>query len=290
MSRALTGLGIIATLSPLVGGLVVQSLNWHAALLVLALFGAATLAFIAVRFEETVPQRNPAATHPALLLRRWGEVARHPTFRAWATLLSLTYGGLFVFLAASSFVFIDVLGTSRVAYGAIMASNSAAYIAGTLLCRRLLASRGLRRTVRLGGAFSLCGGLGVALLSLAGVHAVWAILVPQWAYAVGHGIHQPCGQAGAVGPFPDKAGTAAALSGFLMMATSFAVGLWLGGHLNGTVYPMTLGLGVFSIGVATVAWTLVQRHGEPLAQHPHPPSTSSGQAKPLPRAGEGAGR
>ncbi len=265
MSRAFAGLGVIGMLSPLLGGVLVQWANWHAALLVLAIFGAATLAFIALRFEETVPARNPAATRPSVLLRGWGEVARHPTFRAWATLLSLTYGGLFLFLAASSFIYIDVLGTSRVAYGAIMASNSLAYIGGTLLCRRLLASRGLRRTVKLGAAFTLAGGMTAALLSLAGLHTVWAVLVPQWAYAIGHGIHQPCGQAGAIGPFPEKAGTAAALSGFMMMATSFAVGLWLGNHLNGTVYPLTLGLGAFSIGVATVAWTLVQRHGEPHA-------------------------
>ena len=262
MSRAMAGLGLIAMLSPLAGGVLVQWVNWHAALLTLALFGAATLAFVAWRFEETVPRRNPAATRLGPMLRNWAGVLGHPGFRAWAALLSLTYGGLFLFLAASSFVFIDVLGTSRVAYGAIMASNSIAYIAGTLICRRLLASRGLRRTVKLAAGMSLAGGLSSVLLSLAGVHTVWAVLVPQWAYSMGHGVHQPCGQVGAVGPFPEKAGTAAALSGFLMMATAFAIGLWLGGHLNGTVYPLTLGLGVFSVGVATVAWTLVQRHGE----------------------------
>jgi len=38
----------------------------------------------------------------------------------------------------------------------------------------------------------------------------------------------------------------------------------LGRGLNGTVYPLTLGLGLFGCGVAAVAWTLVQRHGEPV--------------------------
>jgi MFS transporter, DHA1 family, multidrug resistance protein len=87
--------------------------------------------------------------------------------------------------------------------------------------------------------------------------------VPQWLFALGHGIHQPCGQAGAVGPFPEKAGTAASLSGFGMSVSAFLVGQWLGRHLDGTVYPLTLGVGVCSVGVALVAWTLVQRHGEP---------------------------
>jgi DHA1 family bicyclomycin/chloramphenicol resistance-like MFS transporter len=169
---------------------------------------------------------------------------------------------LFLLLAGSSFVYIEVLGTSPALYGAILSSGSLSYIVGTLLCRYLLATRGLRGTVAVGSFFSLFGGLSMAGLALAGVHQVWAIALPQALYAAGHGIHQPCAQAGAVGPFPEKAGTAASLSGFLMMVTAFAVGLWLGRSLDGTVYPLALGLGAFGIAVALIAWTLVQRHGE----------------------------
>jgi DHA1 family bicyclomycin/chloramphenicol resistance-like MFS transporter len=261
MSRALTGLGIIAMASPIVGGIVVQWLHWQAALLVLALFGAAALAVVALRYEETVPQRNRLATRLAPLVKNWATVLANPTFRAWVALLCCTFGGLFFLLAGSSFVFIGVLGSSRVAYGTILATSSLAYVVGTWLCRRLLLRHGLRGAVRRGAWFSLAGGLGMAGLSLAGVHSVWAIIVPQWLYAVGHGIHQPCGQAGAVGPFPEKAGTAASVSGFLMMLTASAVGLWLGRNLNGTVFPVTLGIGAFSVLLALVAWTLVQRHG-----------------------------
>jgi len=103
----------------------------------------------------------------------------------------------------------------------------------------------------------------MAGLSLAGVHSVWAIVLPQYLYAIGHGVHQPCGQAGAVGPFPEKAGTAASLSGFAMTVSALLVSLWLGRNLDGTVYPLTLGIGAVSVVLAAVAWTLVQRHGEP---------------------------
>ena len=262
MSRALTGLGVIAMLSPIVGGLVVHALRWQATLLVLACFGAATLALVALRYRETVPQRDPRATRPSTLLRNWLAVLSHPTFRAWVALLCCTFGGLFFLLAGSSFVFIDVLGSSRVAYGVILATSSLAYIVGTWWCRRLLLRHGLRGAVRRGAWLSLAGGLGMAALSLAGIHTVWAIIVPQWLYAIGHGIHQPCGQAGAVGPFPEKAGTAASVSGFLMMVTASGVGFWLGRSMNGTVYPVTLGIGLFSVLLAIVAWTLVQRDGD----------------------------
>lgn len=265
MSKALSGLGVIAMLSPMAGGLIVHWLDWHAALLAVALFGAATLAFIAWRYEETVPARNPQATRIVPLLRNWATVLRDPTFRAWTLLSGFAYGGLFFLLAGSSFVFIDVLGSSRVGYGFIMLTNSGAYLAGTFLCRRLLARHGLRGAVRIGAVFTLAGGLTMAALSLAGVHTVWAIVLPQWVYAIGHGVHQPCGQAGAIGPFPEKAGTAASLSGFYMMLVAFGVGLFLGATMNGTVYPMTLGIGVFAVLLAATAWTLVQRHGDPFA-------------------------
>ena len=278
MSRALGGLGVIAMLSPVLGGALVQTLSWHAALLMTALFGAGTFVFIALRFTETVPVRNRRATQPSQLLRNWGDVLAHPTFRAWTALLCCSWGGLFFVLAGSSFVFINLLGTSRVEYGLILATSSMAYIAGTLLCRRLLLRHGLRGAVRRGAWFSLAGGVGMAGLSLAGVQTVWAIMLPQLLFALGHGIHQPCGQAGVVGPFPEKAGTAASVSGFAMMVTAFAISLWLGRSPLHTVYPVTLGVGLFSIVLSIVAWTLVQRHGDPAAAWTTAPAVGAGAA------------
>jgi DHA1 family bicyclomycin/chloramphenicol resistance-like MFS transporter len=263
MASAMSGLGVIATLAPLVGGGLVEAFGWHAAMLAPAVFGGATLAFVAWRFEETVPVRNRDATRPATMLRNWAEVVSNPTFRAWALLSGATYGGLFCMLAGSSFVFIGMLGMGRIAFGLVLASMSIAYIAGTFMCRRLLLRHGLRGAVQRGAWFSLIGGTGMAALSLAGIHEVWAILLPQYVYALGHGVHQPCGQAGAVGPFPEKAGTAASLSGFVMTVTALGVGLWMGRALIDTLYPLTLGIGAFSVAVAFISWTLVQRHGEP---------------------------
>ena len=260
------GLGLIAFASPLLGGAIVQGFDWPAALLAPALFGAGSLAFIALRFRETIPQRNREATRLAPLLRNWALIVAYPTFRAYTLLLRMTYAGLFTLLAASSFVYIGVLGLSRLVCGAVLASFSLFYVSGTVLCRKLLGRYGLRPAVAIGGAFSLAGGLLTALLSIVGAHhvSVWAAIAPIWLFMIGHGIHQPCAQAGAVGPFPDKAGTAASVSGFLMMVVAFGVGVSLGRFLNGTLLPLTLGLGGFGIAVAAVAWTLVQRHGEPL--------------------------
>lgn len=262
MSRALGGLGLVAMACPLLGGVLAHHLNWQAALVAVALAGVGALALVALRFRETLVRKNPHATVPGQIAANWRRVLVHPTFIAWAALLCATWGGLFTMLASSSFVFIEVLGVGKIVYGVVLAACSMFYIGGTFLCRFLLARGNASRAVAVGGAFSVAGGVLMAGLSLAGVHSVWALVLPMLLYAVGHGIHQPCGQAGAISPFPESAGTAASLSGFAMMITAFIVGIVLGRSMNGTVFPLTLSVGGFGVAVAVVAWTLVRKHGD----------------------------
>jgi DHA1 family bicyclomycin/chloramphenicol resistance-like MFS transporter len=265
MSKGLTGLGVIACCSAPLGGLLSDLFGWRATLLAVALFGAAALAMIALRFQETVPPANRQVLHPATLARTWLQILRHPTFLAFSALSTASYGGLFTFLATSSFVFIRVMGLSKTQYGLLMFSMSASYIAGTFMCRRLLLRLGVRRTVALAGGLTLTGGTLMALLALLGAHSPWygpwAVIGPFYLFMLGHGVHQPCGQSGAIGPFPQAAGTASALNGFLMMIAAFFMGGWLGGHMDGTVFPMVYGLWFWSALIALSAWTLVQKHG-----------------------------
>ena len=261
MSKALSGLGVIACLGPPLGGALSTWFNWRVALLTLSVFGALSLGLIALRFAETVPQKNVNALKLGTLARTWLVILRHPTFVAFSALSSATYGGLFTFLAASSFVFIKVLGWGTGEYGMLMFSNALAYLAGTFLCRHWLTRFGVHRALAGAGALSLAGGTLMGVLALAGVQNAWAIMLPQYLFMLGHGVHQPCSQSGAIGPFPKSAGAASAMNGFLMMVVAFAVGNWLGTHMDGTIFPMVLGIWFWSVLVALVAWTLVQRQG-----------------------------
>ncbi|MDP2451140.1 MAG: multidrug effflux MFS transporter [Polaromonas sp.] len=265
MSRGLSGLGVIACLSAPLGGLLSDVFNWRVALLALAVFGAAALAMIALRFEESIVHKNPRALEPATLVRTWWAIVRNPTFVAFSALSTASYGGLFTFLAASSFVFIKVLGLSKTEYGLVMFSMSFVYVLGTFWCRRLLPRFGVRRSVAMAGGLTLSGGLLISALAWAGVHNVWALLLPYYLFIFAHGVHQPCSQSGAVSPFPGAAGAASALNGFLMMLAAFAMGGWLGSHLDGTVFPLAYGVLFWSVCIALISWTLVQKHGEPAA-------------------------
>ncbi|MCC6219046.1 MAG: Bcr/CflA family drug resistance efflux transporter, partial [Aquabacterium sp.] len=95
-----------------------------------------------------------------------------------------------------------------------------------------------------------------------------ALLPGMWLYAIGHGIHQPCGQTGVVAAFPKQAGAASALSGFLLAGTAFAIAAVLSWWTSlpgwaGTLYPMTLGMGLGGVCTAWVALRRVQRDGLP---------------------------
>ena len=263
MSKGLSGLGVIACLCAPLGGLLSDLFGWRQALLALSLFGAGTLALLALRFQETVPQRNPRALEPAMLLATWGGILRNPTFLTYSALSSASYAGLFTFLASSSFVFIQVLGLTRTQYGLVMFSLSFVYILGTFLCRRLLPRFGVRRSVAIAGCLTLTGGCLLGGLALAGVHTTWAIMAPVYLFMLAHGVHQPCSQSGAVAPFPQAAGAASALNGFLSMLVAFGVGGWIGARLDGTVFALTNGIWFWSVCIATLAWTLVQRYGDP---------------------------
>ena len=262
MSKALSGLGFIALASPLLGGLIATVLGWRAALAATGVFGLACLVLVALAMPETARTLNPAALRLGPMLAAWRRILRNHAFLAWSLLVSCTYGGLFAFLAGSAFVFIDVLGTSRLACGLYIAGCSISYIVGTFWCRRWLLRHGLVGAVRRGAAFTLAGGASMVVLAWAGVIGPWAIAVPQFLYAFGHGIHQPCGQAAVVGPFPNHAGAASALAGFMLAATAVAVGAWLGVAMDGTVLPLTQTIGAMALATALVGWTLVQQHGE----------------------------
>lgn len=263
MSQALTGLGLIACLCAPLGGFLTDQWGWRVALMVLAVFGAATWALLALRFEETLATPNPQALHPLGWLKACAVILRNPTFRAYCGLSAASYLGLFTFLATSSFVFIRQFGLSKTHYGLLMFSMSLSYIVGTFICRALLQHMSVQKCVALAACFTLLGGASLTVLAYAGQgqswYGPWAVMGPVYLFMMAHGVHQPCGQSGAVAPFPQMAGTASALNGFLMMLGAFFTGAWLGAHMDQPALALAHGMLLWSVCIGLIAWTWVRR-------------------------------
>jgi MFS transporter, DHA1 family, multidrug resistance protein len=255
-------MAIAPLLGPVVGAHLAAAWGWRAVFVLVTVVAAALLGFVLRTLRETNVRRNPHALAPGPMLRTYARVLASPTFRAYALAASATYGGLFAFLAGSSFVLIRVLGLEPTTVGYALALMVSGYLIGTVACRRLLARRGMQHTVYFGAGLQAAAGAAMAGLALAGVHHVLAILVPMFAYFMSHGILQPPVQSGAVAPFADNAGAAAALLGCVMMLVATGIGAWIGASFDGTVYPLTLTIGAASLASLAIAHTLVRWHGD----------------------------
>ncbi len=248
MARSMTGMSAIALLSPLLGGLVSSAFGWASTIELIGIFGLVAWLTVYLHFAESAPL--------ALASGRIGlaTLLRHRQFLFSSLLAGTSFSGAVAFLLLSPFIFIGEYGMSNTAYGLIPALGSCAFLSGTLLCRRLLQHHTVQDVVRLGALFTLVGGAGQFLLWQAEVRTLWALLMPQCLYMLGHGIHQPCGQAGAVAPFPAFAGRAAAISGFIIIASAFLVGQLVAHSPLALDQTLVTTLSLLAAGVTAIAW------------------------------------
>jgi DHA1 family bicyclomycin/chloramphenicol resistance-like MFS transporter len=266
LASAATLMSLAPLLGPIIGAQLAIAYGWRAAFAALAVFSLSLATFAGLKLKETNTRRNPHALAPGPMLRTYRQVLRSPAFRAYTLAATATYAGMFAFISGSSFVLIRTLGQSATAYAFSFSTMVAGYLVGTLFCRRLLPRHGMQRTIAIGASLQALSGIVMAALALAGVHVPAAIAGPMFFYGLSHGIVQPPSQAGAIAPFPGNAGAAAALLGFAMMLIATCIGAWMGASYDGTVYPMTLTIAACSLASATIAFTLVRRHGD-VAHH-----------------------
>lgn len=258
MARASSLLALAPIFGPILGGYLQVGFGWRAAFFFHTFF-CLLLAAAAWRWlAETNRHPDPEATHPEKLLAVYRRIARADAFWAWTLPGALSYAAIFAFISGSSFVLIDILGVPTEFYGYGFAFGVTGYLAGTLVCRRLLARHGLARSLTIGATLSLGSGLLFLALALAGI-AHWAVVVGcLFATMFAHGINFPCAQTGAVAPFPREAGAAAGLLGFFTMAAGFVTGTWVGTSHDGTLLPLALTSAV--IGILLFASAHALRH------------------------------
>lgn len=218
MARSMTGMSAIALISPVAGGFATSMFGWTSTIAMIAMFGVAAWVAVYSSFAETASQQthNGHISVFALL--------RHPQFLSSSFLSGCSFSGAVTFLLLSPFIFINEFGMSRALYGLVPGVCSLAFLSGTVFCRHYLARATVPRVIRLGAMLAVAGGIGQLLLWQADIRSPWTILITQCVFMFGHGINQPCGQAGSVAPFPEFAGRAAAISGFIIIATAFVVG------------------------------------------------------------------
>ena len=235
-------MALAPALGPIAGGYVEAWLGWRANFAILCTYGALGLILAFAMLPETAPHRGEEGGWLDSALRGYLSLFGHRVYIGFVFCCSLAYGGIFCFISGSSFVFVDIIGLTPQRYGLCFAAIVLGYITGTLAGGRLTKRVGLERLVRVGGIISAFGGIALIASVLAFGATVPGILAPTFVYMAGTGLVMPNAMAGAIGPFPRIAGTAAALLGFVQMGLA-AIGGAIIGHLaNGTAIPMAAGI------------------------------------------------
>jgi DHA1 family bicyclomycin/chloramphenicol resistance-like MFS transporter len=271
LSYMAAAMALAPAIGPILGGFLEVWFGWQANFVALTVYGAAGLISTFALLPETNSHKDPTATRPMSLLTNYGALLRHRVYLGYALCVAFGYGGIFSFISGSSFVLVDTIGLPPDQYGFCFAAIVVGYMAGTITGGRITRRHGIDRMVTLGGAIALCGGVVLALsgwlgpsLGLAsGPAGAAAIVLPMMVFMAGVGFVMPNSMAGAIGPFPQMAGAASALLGFLQMSFGAVVGIAVGHLHDGTARPMTAAIALAGAAVVVTHRWLVR----PAPQH-----------------------
>jgi MFS transporter, DHA1 family, multidrug resistance protein len=260
-ARELSLMGSISAFAPIVapmiGGVLQSAFGWRASFVCMSI-GAIVAALVAARLlPETLRQRSGAPISLFSVLRGYGSVLRHRGFLIYLGIITISYAGLFAWISGASVVLQGVYGLSAVTFGFTFALGAAGYMVGATIATRLVVRLGLDRTIGVGVIVLAAGGLALAAVVAAGIPGIW-LVAAMAVYLAGLGLAMPQAMAGALTPFPDRAGTAASLMGVVQQAVAAAVAAVIGGYLGRSAWPVT-GVVLAMSCLTFLLWALTRR-------------------------------
>jgi DHA1 family bicyclomycin/chloramphenicol resistance-like MFS transporter len=233
--------------APTIGGVLQSAFGWRSHFVLQIAFGLIAAYFVWRKLPETLRQRTGSIS-PRAIFSGYAEIARNRAVLAYVGMLAVSFAGVFAWISGSSFVLQDIYGLSALSFGLAFAAASGGYLAGTTVATRIVLRLGLDRTIGIGAIALAAGGLAaVAAIPLGGGSPI-PLIAAMALYAVGMGLVQPQTMAGAMMPFPQRAGTASSLLGVSQMVCAALIGVIVG-HLIGTsAWPVAIPLALTGCG------------------------------------------
>lgn len=247
-------MGVTPILAPMAGGVLQETLGWRSAFVVILLAGAAAVVVVRRLLPETVPPLAPGKSAVGEMLTSYGIIARNPSFLAHLGIVTGSFCGLFAFISGSSFVVQGIYGLSPLGFGIFYGVSSLGFLAGTFTAAHIVMRLGFDRTMGIGTTALATGGilLAVAVTVLPG--SIVALSATMVVFLAGLGLSMPQALAGAMQPFPERAGAASSLTGFVQQTAGAAVGHFIGHSAWPMVIPIT-GSGVITF----LIWATTRR-------------------------------
>lgn len=244
--RELSLMGMIMGLAPIVAPLIGSGLQaasgWRACFVFLVLAGVAAAVAVRWLLPETLRKREHVPSSG--MLASIGVVARHRGALAHIGMIAGGYGGLFAFISGSPFVLQSVYALDPFGYAVAFAIASAGYIAGAWLAAKLVTRLGLDRTIGWGVLCFAISGAAMMVATALAPGAVVGFVAPMTLYLFGLGLAMPQALAGALQPFPERAGAASSLIGCVQQSVAASTGALVAHALGDTAWPLVIGIAV----------------------------------------------
>lgn len=256
LARMAAIMGLVPAIAPMLGGVIEAAYGWKMNFAVMAAFGVALALVVLTCLDETLPPERRQSAAPAAIFRHYRRLLMDRRYLRYLLIACVCFSGIFAFISGSSFVLQGLYGLTPVTYGLCFGAMAGGYITGSLTGGRLVRRIGIDKTLRVGGFCACLGGV-LMLLGFLGIDMAAAIVAPMIIYGFAVGMTMPQSMAGALTPFPEIAGTASSLLGFLQAMMAALAGIYVGHGVGSSAMPM---VGTIALmGVLTFAATNLKR-------------------------------
>lgn len=239
---------LIATLvAPVLGGYLMLFSGWRMLFLALLVFAGGCLLLVIRAIPETHPP-EARGTSLASAFKAYGVIARKPQALGYILCMGLTFGGMFAFITASPFIYIEYFGISAQHYAWLFAMNIGGIMSVSFLNARFVERLGSRRLLGFGAGVAACAGLALLILAGLGVGGLAAVVLCVLLFVSVTGLVAANSLASLMAIFPQQAGAAAGLAVSLQFGLGTLASAVVGALYDGTPWPMGLVVGVAGCG------------------------------------------
>jgi MFS transporter, DHA1 family, multidrug resistance protein len=220
--------GLAPLVAPLAGGYLVRWSGWRAIFGLLATFGL--LCFVAVvrQLPESHPPAQRRRGHLAQIMREYGAVLSHR--QAFGAILTggMAFAGMFAYISGTPFVYIQLFGVAPQHYGYWFGLNVLGLMLGSYLNGKLVTRVGVLPMLVSGTHIAALAGLSLVVMAWTGLGGLLGIVVPVFLYVGSLNLIAANALARALGYFPQRAGTTAAVFGAAQFGFGALAGMGVG--------------------------------------------------------------
>ena len=233
-------LGLSPMLAPTIGGYVTEDYGWHTVFFILMFMGIAILIAAQVGLPNSYKPDTSISLKPKPIISNFLKVLKEPQFFTYAFTGSISFSGLFTYVAASPIIFMDIYHVDAKTYGWIFAFMSVSFIGSSQLNSVLLKKFSSQQMIF--GALITQSVIAIIFLVLAANNllGLYETIAMLFLFLGCLGISNPNTAGLTMAPFAKNAGSASALMGAIQLGlgalASFAVGIFV----KDSVAPMVL--------------------------------------------------